>query len=68
MRPYKATAAPPFEGKPSWHGLYYADGHWRTVRNQAGNAIIYATSAAAIMQAKRLAEEAKATIEADATK
>lgn len=60
MRRYKVTVAPLFDGKPTWHGLYYYAGHWREVRNDAGNVIAYASVQAAMTQAKRIAEEMQA--------
>ena len=44
--------APPFGGKPAWHGLYRVDGRWWTVRNALGNPIIYADEKSAQIAAE----------------
>lgn len=37
----------PYDGKPTWYGLYL-DGIWRMVRNDDGKPIAYASEAAAL--------------------
>lgn len=62
MRRHRVTTAPPFDGKPTWHALYYDGKHWREVRNQQGGIIAYQTAVAAMIQAKRHADEVAQTI------
>jgi hypothetical protein len=43
----KATPAPAYDGKPTWHGKFFANGEWVTVTNRAGLPIAYASPEAA---------------------
>lgn len=60
MRPYKVSAAPPFEGDPIWNAHFYQNGHWREVRNEVGDVMTFATAPAAMVEAKRWADCVKA--------
>lgn len=53
----KARRAKPYDGKPTWHGLYLDGGLWRLVRNDAGLPIAYASESAAIEGAKYTASQ-----------
>jgi hypothetical protein len=44
----KARKALPYDGKPTWHGLYLDGGMWRIVRNDNHLPIAYASESAAI--------------------
>lgn len=52
MRPYKATATPPFEDRERWCALYHLNGEWHSVNDRDGSPIIYKTASAAVLAAR----------------
>lgn len=63
MANIKARKAKPYDGKPTWHGLYLDGGIWRLARNQAGLPIAYASEQAALQGAKHVMTEEALTNE-----
>lgn len=58
MRPYKCMMAPPFTAQ-RWHALFYVDGQWHELRDEAGFVADFATPRAAINAAKQRIESTK---------